>query len=299
MSDIAQVEAAIRAAEEMMSRDMKLFHSNKTQDQDQPSKDTSNTSESSTKRVTPAESPAVSVSESNRYQDKQSREKLIQGLLQQRPLSRSSSTSLEELTLQEEWESIEQKSTERSSSDDGATARYGTSSAREELIQRLLKHRETSEQLKALREAKRKQSPRFRRKTLAELREEAAREEAKTCTFKPQISKAARRRPKEKRETVIDRLSKPKPADKHKCSNVMAPNTTSAKEQKELTFKPDVSKSKQSLSQRNAKETKLWQERLEQVYRNNVPVEERLHLDASERWAAREKARREVSQLNN
>ena len=296
MSDIADVEAAIRAAEEMMSRDLQLFRTSSppppAPKQEQSTHVPSPIPPSATESCSKGTDTKPRIKPTNRYNDPDSREQLIQELLNKKtgPQRTLSSSSLGDIA--NEVVNVADEKSDEEEKIDGEEGRYDTPTAREELVQRLLRHRETSEHLKAIQEANKGNTPKFRRKTLAELREEAERQASQTCTFKPKISKVARRRPREQREAMIDRLSKPR--TKECASPSGLDDRPSDAEKKEFTFKPDVSKSKKSLSRQNKRDIGLWQERLEDVYRSNVPVEERLHLDASERFAAREKARREV-----
>jgi len=127
----------------------------------------------------------------------------------------------------------------------------------------------------------------FRRKSLEELKTQVERERAKDLTFKPRIRRKNELTRSETPEECLARLAQPKSENWLRVEKERL-----LQEQKEMMekcpFKPDISLAQQK------KATSEWQRKIKEAYRNHVPIEKRLHLDASERWTARERAKREL-----
>ncbi|GBG29302.1 Hypothetical Protein FCC1311_055242 [Hondaea fermentalgiana] len=126
------------------------------------------------------------------------------------------------------------------------------------------------------------------------IRRQVEEERARDCTFKPRLARSkgtniASKLRNETPEERLLRLAQPKSEYWVRFEEERAARE-SAELQKDCPFKPDI-----SLAQPN-EVTSEWQQRVKEAYRNHVPVEKRLHLDASERWAARERAKRELEE---
>lgn len=135
------------------------------------------------------------------------------------------------------------------------------------------------------------ENARFTRKTLDQVKREVEEQRSRDCTFKPRLKPyRGPMKSKLQNETGVDRLERlAQPKSEYW---VRFEEERRAKEsanlQETCTFQPDI-----SLAQPKEANSD-WQQRVQQAYRNHVPVEKRLHLDANERWAAREKAKREL-----
>lgn len=164
--------------------------------------------------------------------------------------------------------------------------------------------REAQRQQRARREQqeRRRAGKPFSRKSLEQVKHQVETERSKDCTFKPKLTAyQADRSLRESGEQRLSRLAQPR-------SEYWA-RIEEQREAEELrqmtevyTFKPDISLAQQPAegerkSERGAaggEASSEWQRRVREAYRNHVPVEKRLHLDASERWAARDRAKREL-----
>jgi len=212
--------------------------------------------------------------DNNRYSDPDAKEDLIQKLLHEREYTLRAHKEAEELAEEIKFKEIERQ-----------VMMEEETSVTEPPIRIQLSEYVT------LNNINRTAEPRhsgFARKSKDEIKREVEDELVRNCTFKPVINEKVR----VKAETIeerVERLSHPK-SDYW----VQKDNERMVHEQEELgkicTFKPDISLTKNTYGTKD----ETWQKRVKEAYRTNVPVEERLHEDASERWAAREKAKEEL-----
>jgi len=309
---VDQVEEAIRRAEELMSKDLEMLSWNETETEETGMAVQVQGSD---------DEDGFQVGSMNRYRDADAREGLIQQLLKEREEVLEAKLEADRLAEELDIKELERRRVEELDKLANPVQRFevksnvtkakvvsktstghGKSSAPKKAKSTPpIKKRTPVERKKISSSSSNDDSGpsekqhSFCRKSLDQVKRQVEMERQRDCTFKPNIKKYAKVKP-ETLEERMERLSRPRNEYWRKIEEQRA--KLESEKNKTCTFKPDISLAKSVGETQPAKdigeEEAIWKQRVKDAYRNHVPVERRLHLDASERWVARDRARREL-----